>query len=86
MNYKMVFTGRKNVKGLSQKSTAIVTGTSSPCKIVTGHTHAEFQTTVSLYLQVPHPQMQPNRSKIFRKKNVMLLMCTRMVASVLMDT
>lgn len=69
MNYKMVFTGRKNVKGLSQRSTAIVTDTSSPCKIFTGHTHAEFHTTVSLlYLQVPHPQMLPNRSKIFRKK------------------
>lgn len=41
----MVFTGRKNVKGLSQKSTAIVTDMSSPCKIFTGHTHAEFQTS-----------------------------------------
>lgn len=43
MNYKMVFTGRKNVKGLSQRSIAIVvTDPSSPCKIFTGHTHAEF--------------------------------------------
>lgn len=61
-HYKVVFIGRKeSVKGLSQRSTiTVVTDTSSPCKIFTGHTHAKFQTTVGLlYLQVPHPWIQP---------------------------
>lgn len=66
MNYQMIFTGRKeNGKGLSKGSTAmVVTDTSSPCRIFTGHTHAEFQTTVGLlYLQVPHPQIQPTTNQ-----------------------
>lgn len=49
MNYKMVFSGRKTVKGFGQRSIAIVvTDISSPCKIFTGYIHAKFQTTVSL--------------------------------------
>jgi len=47
MNYKTVFTGTKEkVKGLGQRNAVIiVTDTSSPCKILTGLTHAKFQNT-----------------------------------------
>lgn len=82
MHYKVVLIGRKeSVKGLSQRSTVIVASdTHSPCKIFTGHTHAQCQTIVGPVSAGSTSMDSTNpRSKIFGgwEEFCLLLMCTR---------